>query len=127
MADAIHTARLWLWFQTTRLALVLCPPGATRDAFDKALTDLSNMAAETVVRETLAETKTAFYEAAERFVSGVCPQCAGDGVIEPAHDLIARPPREAAEYEQQRQEIRLTCPMCSGSGRGPRMEGDASG
>lgn len=51
MADAIHTARLWLWFQTTRLALVLCPPGATRDAFDKALTDLSDMAAAKVGRQ----------------------------------------------------------------------------
>lgn len=57
-----------------------------------------------------------------------CPQCGGSGVIEPASDLLARPPREAAEYERQRQEVRVACPLCSGSGRGPQENGggDAS-
>lgn len=53
----------------------------------------------------------------------VCSLCGGAGVTPPAHDLLARPPREAAEYERQRQEVRVACPLCSGSGRGRQTEG----
>lgn len=45
-----------------------------------------------------------------------CRHCMGTGTISPAMDLLARPPREQAEYERQVAETELNCPICGGRG-----------
>lgn len=49
-------------------------------------------------------------------MTGQCKCCGGKGTIERASDALARPPREAEEYERQRRWAEVRCSACGGTG-----------